>query len=137
MARRHPPRKVTYFEPVPPRLARNTIIESNVRCRPPLPLHDRFVELDCLRRELEPFYSAIGRPSIDPELIIRMLIVGYCFGICSERRLCEEVYLNSPTAGFAGWGTSPRPCRHLSAIKAVAYVGSARLDGRGPTGKRR
>jgi transposase len=45
---------------------------------------DRFVELDGLRRELSPFYSAIGRPSIDPELMIRMLIVGYCFGIRSE-----------------------------------------------------
>ena len=40
MARRSPPRKVTYFEPVPPRLARNTIIEVDVRGRPPLPLHD-------------------------------------------------------------------------------------------------
>ena len=37
---------------------------------------DRFVELDGLRRELAPFYSAIGRPSIDPELMIRMLVVG-------------------------------------------------------------
>ena len=55
---------------------------------------DRFVELDGLRRELAPFYSAIGRPSVDPELLIRMLIVGYCFGIRSERRLCEEVHLN-------------------------------------------
>ena len=35
-----------------------------------------------------------GRPSIDPELMIRMLIVGYCFGIRSERRLCDEVHLN-------------------------------------------
>ena len=55
---------------------------------------DRFVELDGLRRELAPFYSELGRPSIDPELMIRMLIVGYCFGIRSERRLCEEVHLN-------------------------------------------
>jgi transposase len=55
---------------------------------------DRFVELDGLRRELAPFYSAIGRPSIDPELMIRMLIVCYCFGIRSKRRLCEEVHLN-------------------------------------------
>src|SRR5215204_6111948 len=55
---------------------------------------DRFVELGELRRELAPFYSAIGRPSVDPELMIRMLIVGYCFGIRSERRLCEEVHLN-------------------------------------------
>ena len=41
-----------------------------------------------------PFYSDIGRPSIDPELMIRMLIVGYCYGIRSERRLCEEVELH-------------------------------------------
>ena len=53
----------------------------------PLRSIDRFVELDDLRRELATFYSPIGRPSIDPELMIRMLIVGYCFGIRSERRL--------------------------------------------------
>lgn len=55
---------------------------------------DRFVDLSEMREHLRPFYSAIGRPSIDPELILRMLIVGYCFGIRSERRLCEEVHLN-------------------------------------------
>src|SRR4030081_703258 len=55
---------------------------------------DRFVELDGLRQELAPFYSEKGRPSIDPELLIRMLIVGYCFGIRSERKLCEEVRLH-------------------------------------------
>src|SRR6266436_5530056 len=43
-----------------------------------------------LREKLAPFYSDIGRPSIDPELMIRMLIVGYCYGIRFERRLCEE-----------------------------------------------
>jgi len=47
-----------------------------------------------LREKLVPFYSEIGRPSIDPELMIRMLIVGYCYGIRFERRLCEEVELH-------------------------------------------
>ena len=47
-----------------------------------------------LRERLEPFYSEVGRPSIDPELMIRMLIVGYCYGIRSERRLCEEVEMH-------------------------------------------
>jgi len=47
-----------------------------------------------LREKLAPFYSEIGRPSIDPELMIRMLIVGYCYGIRSERRLCEELELH-------------------------------------------
>ena len=43
-----------------------------------------------VRKHLEHYYSETGRPSIDPELMIRMLIVGYSFGIRSERRLCEE-----------------------------------------------
>jgi transposase len=77
---------------------------------------DRFVEFGELRRELQRrrtvsstrrnrslwrnrpcrFFGAVlqpgGGPSIDPELMIRMLIVGYCFGIRSERRLCDEVH---------------------------------------------
>ena len=55
---------------------------------------DRFLDLDGIRAHLRPFYSEIGRPSIDPELMIRMLLVGYIMGIRSERRLCEEVHLN-------------------------------------------
>jgi transposase len=47
-----------------------------------------------LHKELKPHYSDIGRPSIDPELMIRMLIVGYCYGIRSERKLCQEVELH-------------------------------------------
>jgi transposase len=52
------------------------------------------VALADLHKELEPHYSAIGRPSIDPELMIRMLIVGYCYGIRSERKLTQEVELH-------------------------------------------
>jgi len=47
-----------------------------------------------LREKLGPFYSEIGRPSIDPELMLRMLIVGYCYGVRFERKLCEEVELH-------------------------------------------
>jgi transposase len=47
-----------------------------------------------LRGKLKAFYSEIGRPSIDPELMLRMLIVGYCYGIRYERKLCEEVELH-------------------------------------------
>jgi transposase len=65
---------------------------------------DRFVDLDGLRQHLAPFYSPIGRPSIDPELLIRMLLVGYCFGIRSERRLCEEVHLNLAYRWFCRLG---------------------------------
>ena len=65
---------------------------------------DRFVELSDIRRQLEPFYSAIGRPSVDPELTIRRLLIGYCCGIRSERRLCEEVHLNLAYRWFCRLG---------------------------------
>ena len=55
---------------------------------------DRFVDLAEVRERLRPSYSDMGRPSIGPELTIRMPIAGCCFGIRSERRLCDEVRLN-------------------------------------------
>ena len=64
----------------------------------------RFVDLSEVRSHLEPYYSETGRPSIDPELMIRMLIVGYCFGIRSERRLCEEAHLNLAYRWFCRLG---------------------------------
>jgi transposase len=65
---------------------------------------DRFVDLADLREQLRPFYSGTGRPSIDPELMIRMLIIGYTHGIRSERRLCEEVHLNLAYRWFCRLG---------------------------------
>jgi len=65
---------------------------------------DRFFDLGDLREHLAPFYSHTGRPSIDPELMVRMLIVGYCLGIRSERRLCEEVHLNLAYRWFCRLG---------------------------------
>src|SRR6266403_442199 len=65
---------------------------------------DQFLDLGDLRQHLAPFYSHTGRPSIDPQLLIRMLIVGYCFGIRSERRLCQEVHLNLAYRWFCRLG---------------------------------
>ena len=65
---------------------------------------DRFLDLGELRRHLAPFYSHTGRPSVDPELMVRMLIVGYSFGIRSERRLCEEIHLNLAYRWFCRLG---------------------------------
>ena len=65
---------------------------------------DAVLDLSKLRSQLAPHYSHTGRPSIDPELMIRMLIVGYCFGIRSERRLCEEVHLNLAYRWFCRLG---------------------------------
>ena len=69
-------------------------LEDHVPIRHVLRQIDRFVDLSGVRNHLAPYYSAIGRPSIDPELMIRMLLIGYVMGIRSERRLCEEVHLN-------------------------------------------
>jgi transposase len=65
---------------------------------------DRFVDLASIREQLKPHYSHTGRPSIDPELLIRMLIIGYTHGIRSERRLCEEVHLNLAYRWFCRLG---------------------------------
>ncbi|MBY0565698.1 MAG: transposase [Hyphomonadaceae bacterium] len=65
---------------------------------------DAALDLTWLRAELKPFYSVEGRPSIDPELMIRMLLLGYCFGIRSERRLCAEVKVNLAYRWFCGLG---------------------------------
>ncbi len=60
---------------------------------------EKLLELPVPRRAqlIRVLYSEIGRPSIDPELMIRMLLIGYCCGIRSERRLCEE---NNPASRF-------------------------------------
>jgi transposase len=62
------------------------------------------LDLSNLRAQLAPYYSHTGRPSIDPELMIRMLVIGYCYGIRSERRLCEEVRLNLAYRWFCRLG---------------------------------
>ena len=65
---------------------------------------DRFVDLSDVRQHLAPFYSSMGRPSIDPELMIRMLIIGYVFAIRSERQLCSEVQVNLAYRWFCRLG---------------------------------
>jgi len=65
---------------------------------------DQFLDFDQTRVHLDPFYSHTGRPSIDPELMIRMLLVGYCYGIRSERRLCEEIRYNLAYRWFCHLG---------------------------------
>jgi transposase len=65
---------------------------------------DHYLDLSELRQHLAEFYSHTGRPSIDPDLMIRMLIIDYSFGIRSERRLCEEVHLNLAYRWFCRLG---------------------------------
>jgi transposase len=78
---------------------------------------DRFLDLSELRQHLAAFYSHTGRPSIDPELMLRMLIVGYCSGIGSERWLCEEVHLNLAYRWFCRLGLEDAVPEHSTFSK--------------------
>ena len=69
---------------------------------------DAVLDLSWLRAELAPYYSHTGRPSIDPELMIRMLIVGYVFAIRSERQLCSELQVNMAYRWFCGLSIESR-----------------------------
>ena len=60
------------------------------------------VDLSWVHSELAPYYPKLGRPSIDPVLMIRMLIVGYVFAIRSERALCRDVQVNLAYRWFCG-----------------------------------
>src|SRR6266480_2714127 len=63
---------------------------------------DSFLDLSWVHKELAPHYSHTGRPSIDPVLMIRMLIIGYVFAIRSERALCRDVQVNFAYRWFCG-----------------------------------
>jgi transposase len=62
------------------------------------------LDLSWVYAELSPYYSEIGRPSIDPVLMIRMLIIGYVFAIRSERQICREVQVNLAYRWFCELG---------------------------------
>src|SRR6516162_3964179 len=65
---------------------------------------DRFIDFGFVRERLRDTYSAVGRPSIDPEVLLRLLLVGYLYGITSERRLMEEVRMHLAYRWFSRLG---------------------------------
>jgi transposase len=69
---------------------------------------DGLLDLSWVHTELAPYYSHTGRPSIDPVLMIRMLIVGYVYALRSERRLCAEVQVNLAYRWFCKLGIEDR-----------------------------
>ena len=73
---------------------------------------DAVLDLNWLREALAPHYSHTGCPSIDPELMIRMLLIGYCYSIRSERRLCQEVEMNLAYRWFCRLGLEDRVPDH-------------------------
>jgi transposase len=87
-------------------------IEDRVPANHLLRRIDAVLDLSWLRDEIAPFYSHTGCPSIDPELMIRMLLVGYCYSIRSERRLCQEVDLNLAYRWFCRLGIEDKVPNH-------------------------
>jgi len=92
-------------------------LESHVPLDHLLRQIDHYLDLGDIRTRLEPHYSSTGRPSIDPELMIRMLIIGYCFSIRSERRLCDEVHLNLAYRWFCRLGLEGQVPNHSTFSK--------------------
>jgi transposase len=86
---------------------------------------NRFLDWSELRKHLSTFYSHTGGPSIDPDLMTRMLIVGYCFWIRSERRLRQKIHLNLAYRWFCGLGLEDR-CPTIRRCRRIAMVDSAR-----------
>ena len=88
-----------------------------------------------LREALAPFYSEIGRPSVDPELMMRMLIVGYCYGVRFERRLCQEVELHLAYRWFCRLDLDDpvpdhRPLRSIATAASATATSCARCSRR-------
>jgi transposase len=69
-----------------------------------LRLIDKHISFEFVRRQLEDSYSETGRPSVDPELLLRILLIGYLYGITSERKLVEELRMHLAWRWFTGLG---------------------------------
>lgn len=83
-------------------------IEDHVPQKHLLRRIDWLLDFGAIHAELAALYSHTGRPSIDPELMLRMLLIGYLYGIRSERRLVEEVHLNLAYRWFCNLGLEGR-----------------------------
>ena len=96
-----------------------------------LRLIDRYVDLSFVRERLRGLYSSTGRPSIDPEVLLRLLLVGYLYGITSERRLLEEVRMHLAYRWFTRLGLSKRfPTIPLSPRTAMGVFASRMCFGK-------
>ncbi len=101
----------------PARLFYDFDLEAHVPADHMLRKIDRFLDVGTIHQQLKPYYSHLGRPSIDPELIVRMLVIGYVLGIRSERRLCDEVHLNLAYRWFCRLGLDAKVPDHSTFSK--------------------
>ena len=86
---------------------------------------DLVLNFDRVRSVLSGHYSSTGRPSIDPELMLRILLIGYVYGIRSERQLCSEVHLNLAYRWFCRLGLEEL-CRIIPRSQRTVMAGSVR-----------
>jgi transposase len=82
-----------------------------------LRLIDRHIDFSFIRAKVKHLYSHTGRPSIDPEVLLRMLLIGYLYGITSERRLCEEVQMHIGYRWFVGLSLEDKVADHSTFSK--------------------
>lgn len=92
------------LEPGQERLFYNFRLEEHIPANHLVRQLDALLDFEPIRDQLSTFYSVTGRPSVDPELMVRMLLLGYCYSIRSERQLCEEVQYNLAYRWFCGLG---------------------------------
>lgn len=78
---------------------------------------ERWIDFSIVHEKTKELYSHTGRPSIDPEVLIRMMIIGYLYGITSERRLCQEVHLNLAYRWFCGLTLEDKVADHSTFSK--------------------
>lgn len=78
---------------------------------------DRIIDFSFIEKATKDLYSQIGRPSIDPQVLVRMMLVGYLYGITSERRLCQEVHLNLAYRWFCGLRLEDKVANHSTFSK--------------------
>jgi len=82
-----------------------------------LRLIDKHISFEFVRQQLKDSYSETGRPSIDPELLLRILLIGYLYGITSERKLVEELRMHLAWRWFTGLGFDQEVPHHSTFSK--------------------
>src|SRR6476620_6517479 len=89
------------------------------------------LDLSWVYAELAPYYSETGRPSVDPVLMIRMLIIGYVFAIRSERQICREVQVNLANRWFCELGLEDAipECTPSALMRQIGWVEEGRISG--------
>ena len=107
-------------------------LEDNIPENHLLRLIDKHVSFEFVRQQMKDSYSETGRPSIDPELLLRILLIGHLYGITSERKLVEELRMHVAWRWFTGVGFDPgnsapldlfqEPARTVSRVEAVRAV---------------